>query len=200
MTGKIEGDWKIILVGRDKALVLFSNNPGFYPEHIIIIDSTGEVHVYHQAGNASKKSKVEGRQEAETPIPTRPAGSPKSRDAIRAVFDQMFRGFADIIAREVPGVEIHEIVGRGLDSPVKGGVSTKWPANDDYDVLKTVERLALQGGKVVFFTGDKRLARQAEALGLDNVIVKYMPPNEYTGKESLARAMIRAIVEARGSG
>ena len=199
MTGKVEGGWKIILVGRDQALVLSLNDPGFYPEHIIIIDNSGEVHVYHQAGKTGKKSRVEGRQE-ETPIPARPAGGPEGRSGVKAVFDQMFRGFADIIAREVPGVELHEIVGRGLDSPVKSGVSTKWPANDDYDVLKTVERLALQGGKVVFFTGDKRLARQAEALGLDNVIVRYMPPNEYTGKESLARAMIKAIVEAMGSG
>ncbi|MEB3844440.1 MAG: hypothetical protein LRS48_01995 [Desulfurococcales archaeon] len=200
MTRKVEGDWKIILVGRDQALVLSLDNPGFYPEHIIIIDRSGEVRVYHQAGKAGKKGRVESRQEAETLIPARPAGGPEGRSDVKAVFDQMFRGFADIIAREVPGVELHEIVGRGLDSPVKSGVSTKWPANDDYDVLKTVERLALQGGKVVFFTGDKRLARQAEALGLDNVIVKYMPPNEYTGKESLARAMIKAIVEAMGSG
>ena len=121
--------------------------------------------------------------------------APAAPRRVAAVFDQMFRGFAEIVAREVPGVELHEIVGRGLRAPVRAGRITKWPANDDYDVLKVVERLAGEVGRVHFFTGDKRLARQAEALGDERIIVHYMPPNEYTGKEELARAMIEALRE-----
>ena len=120
---------------------------------------------------------------------------PAAARRVAAVFDQMFRGFAEIVAREVPGVELHEIVGRGLRAPVRAGRITKWPANDDYDVLKVVEKLAGEVGRVHFFTGDKRLARQAEALGDERIIVHYMPPNEYTGKEELARAMIEALRE-----
>ena len=113
------------------------------------------------------------------------------------VFDQMFRGFADILVRELPAnFEMHEIVGRGLEKPVRVGRISKWPARDDYDVLKVVETLAGRYDKVVFFTGDKKLAGQASALGLPNVVVEYMPPNEYPGKESLAKAMIKAAREA----
>lgn len=119
--------------------------------------------------------------------------------AVAAVFDQMFRGFADIVAREVPGVELHEVVGRGLERPVRVGRVYKQPARDDYDVLSLVENLASQGKLVVFFTGDKRLASQAAALGDERIIVEYMPPNEYPGKESLAKAMISAVRKAIGS-
>lgn len=120
------------------------------------------------------------------------------REGVNVVFDQMFRGFAEIIGREIPGVGLHEILGRGLDAPITAGRITRWPANDDYDVLKTVEMLAGSSDLVVFFTGDKKLARQAEALGLGNLVVSYMPPNEYPGKESLARAMIRLVREHLG--
>ncbi len=33
---------------------------------------------------------------------------------IAAVFDQMYRGFAEIVGREVPEVELHAILGRRL--------------------------------------------------------------------------------------
>jgi len=117
---------------------------------------------------------------------------------VAAVFDQMFRGFAEIVGRYVEGVELHQVVGRGLQRPVRRGRVTLWPAHDDYDVLKIVESLAREGKRVVFFTGDKRLARQAEALANPNIIVRYMPPNEYPGKEAIAEAMIDAVREALG--
>ncbi len=125
---------------------------------------------------------------------------PGEAASVALVFDQMFRGFAEVVGREVEGVELHEIVGRGLESPVRVGKVTKWPARDDYDVLKTVERLLDEGKRVVFYTGDKKLARQAMALGRRGLRVEYMPPNEYPGKESLARAMIRVAREESRAG
>lgn len=121
------------------------------------------------------------------------------RASVAVVLDQMFRGFSSILDRELRNLdlEIHEVVGRGLQATLK--VSDRIyqePANDDFDVLKLVENLAARARVVVFFTGDKKLARQASALGLGNVVVKYMPPNEYPGKESLAKAMIDAVSEA----
>ncbi len=115
--------------------------------------------------------------------------------SIALVFDQMFKGFAEIISRELRDArfEFHEILGRGIDSPVKAGNVYEWPAKDDYDVLKIVENLAKQGKVVVFYTGDKKLAKQAGSLGLERVIVEYMPPSEYPGKESIARKMISIV-------
>jgi len=110
---------------------------------------------------------------------------------VSIVLDQMFRGFSDILDRELPrNVSINEILGKGLEKPVKVGRIIKWPAHDDYDVFKIVEKLAEEGRKVIFFTGDKRLARQTAALGKDNIIVEYLPPNEFPGKESLIRKII----------
>jgi len=116
---------------------------------------------------------------------------------VAVVFDQMFRGFAEIVAREVtdPNVELHEVVGRGLERSIRVGRVYKEPARDDFDVLSLVERLANEGKVVVFFTGDKKLASQAMALGRSDVVVHYMPPNEFPGKESLARAMIEHVKE-----
>ena len=120
---------------------------------------------------------------------------------VALVFDQMFRGFAEILARELdPRIFVlHEILGRGLDKPIRAGRIYKWPARDDYDVLKVVEELAGKARIVVFYTGDKRLARQAEALGLENLVVEYMPPNEFPGKESLAKKMVEAAMKASQS-
>lgn len=110
---------------------------------------------------------------------------------VSIVLDQMFRGFSDILDRELPrNVSINEILGKGLEKPVKVGRIIKWPAHDDYDVFKIVEKLAEEGRKVIFFTGDKRLARQTAALGKDNIIVEYLPPNEFPGKESIIRKII----------
>jgi hypothetical protein len=135
---------------------------------------------------------------------TRPANKHKesvTKHRVVAVLDQMFRGFSDIILREVNEVEVHEIIGRGLESSVKVGERLyRHPAKDDFDVLKIVERLAVERERVVaFFTGDKRLATQATALGRENVKVFYMPPNEYPGKESLAKAMISELRKLLGT-
>jgi len=119
--------------------------------------------------------------------------------AVAIVLDQMFRGFAGILERELEhdALEIHEIVGRGLPATLKISERVfQEPANDDFDVLKLVENLASRASIVVFFTGDKKLAKQASLLGLHNVVVKYMPPNEYPGKESLAKAMIETVRSA----
>jgi hypothetical protein len=120
------------------------------------------------------------------------------RRGIAVVLDQMFRGFAEIVAREIsdPSVELHEVVGRGLERSIKVGRIYKEPAKDDFDVLSLVERLADGGKLVVFFTGDKKLANQAMALGRSDVVVHYMPPNEFPGKESLAKVMIERVKEA----
>lgn len=110
---------------------------------------------------------------------------------VAIVLDQMFRGLAEVVARELSGpVEVHEVLGKGLESPVKAGRVTRWPAHDDYDVLKIVERLAGSGRRVILVTGDKRLARQVESLGDERIQVEYMPPNEFPGKESIIRRIV----------
>ncbi len=143
-------------------------------------------------------------------LPGRAGEAPRAAaegGGLGVVLDQMFRGFSEILERELgpdAGVEIHEIVGRGLDRSVRVSKRTyQDPAKDDYDVLKLVESLAGRLGRVVFFTGDKKLARQANALGDDRIVVEYMPPNEYPGKEALARAMLEAVrreLKAQGTG
>ncbi len=115
---------------------------------------------------------------------------------VAVVFDQMFKGFAEILEREIgePGIVFHEILGRGIPGPVKLGERLyQQPARDDYDVLKLLERLAGENRLVVFFTGDKKLARQARAVG--NVEVVFLPPGEVTGKEMALKAMAEKIRE-----
>ena len=128
----------------------------------------------------------------------------KRRASLAVVLDQMFRGFSEILERELgreAPVEIHEVVGRGLDRSVKvSRLTYQDPAKDDYDVLKLVEGLAGRVGRVVFFTGDKKLARQAQALGDERIVVEYMPPNEYPGKEALAKAILEAVRRELGGG
>lgn len=146
-----------------------------------------------QAQPPAQPAQAAQPQEAQRPAP---------QGAAVVVLDQMFRGFADIILRDAGGVEVHEVVGRGVQSTVAAGEGRYLePANDDYDVLRLVERLAGRGGRVLFFTGDKRLASQAMLLAsrLGNVEVYYMPPNEYPGKESLAQAMVAAIRRQGGA-
>ena len=135
------------------------------------------------------------------------AGPRPSGRGVGVVLDQMFRGFSEILERELGSqapVEIHEVVGRGLDRSVRvSRLTYQDPAKDDYDVLKLVESLAGRLGRVVFFTGDKKLARQASALGDERIVVEYMPPNEYPGKEALAKAMLEAVrreLKALGAG
>jgi len=108
------------------------------------------------------------------------------------VFDQMFRGFGEVIARELGDViEVHEVAGRGLDKPMRMGNVILEPARDDYDVLKLLEALAGRGAPVIFFTGDKRLASQASTI--EGVVVEYLPPSELPGKEIAIKTMLERI-------
>ncbi|WP_167827784.1 hypothetical protein [Pyrolobus fumarii] len=120
----------------------------------------------------------------------------KNRDATLAivVFDQMFRGFGDIVGRELGRViEVHEVAGRGVEKPVKMGHVILDPAHDDYDIMKLLDRLRSRGCPVIFFTGDKKLAQQASTL--DGVFVEYLPPSEIPGKEIAIRMMLERIRE-----
>jgi len=113
-------------------------------------------------------------------------------EKIAIVLDQMYKGFfTNVLAREFPNAEIHEIVGRGLPKPVKVENIVKQPAQDDFDVLNIIEKLSKEGHRVIFFTGDKRLATQVSLL--EDVDVVYAPPSEFTGKEALAKYMIEEV-------
>ncbi|MDP8003790.1 MAG: hypothetical protein ACP5I6_02995 [Caldisphaera sp.] len=113
---------------------------------------------------------------------------------IAIVLDQMFKGFSEILNRETNFVEVHDIVGKGLQFTIKVSDRLyKEPANDDYDVLKVVERIANENKFVIFFTGDKKLAAQAASLGNKLIEVHYFPPNEFSGKESVIKSMISEI-------
>ncbi len=121
----------------------------------------------------------------------------KRTGRIAIVFDQMFKGFAEILEREIrePFIEFHEILGRGIDRTVKIGTRLyQQPARDDYDVMKLLERLAKKSMHVIFFTGDKRLAAQARLI--ENVHVEYLPPSEVAGKEAAIKLMLRKINNA----
>ena len=114
------------------------------------------------------------------------------KEKISIVLDQMYKGFfTNVLAREFPSAEIHEIVGRGLPKPVKVENIVKQPAQDDFDVLNIIEKLSKEGHRVIFFTGDKRLATQVSLL--EDVDVVYAPPSEFTGKEALAKYMIEEV-------
>ncbi len=115
---------------------------------------------------------------------------------VAVVFDQMYKTFAEILERELRDLPLvfHEILGRGIDRPVK--VSQRiyqQPARDDYDVLKLLEQLAQKHRLVIFFTGDKRLANQARSI--EGVHVEYLPPGEAPGKEQALKLMARRIRE-----
>ncbi len=117
----------------------------------------------------------------------------EGKGCIAIIFDQMFKGFAEVVDRALRDacIELHEIVGRGLESTVKVGERLyREPARDDYDVLSLAERLASRM-KVVLFTGDKRLAEQARLLR--NVYVEYMPPGEFAGKEMAVKHMVEVV-------
>ena len=114
------------------------------------------------------------------------------------VFDQMFRGFGEVVKRELgEAVEVHEVVGKGLEQTMEAGGVYYEPASSDYDVIKLVERLAKEKRlPVILFTGDKKLARQAAMI--EGVDVEYLPPSEIPGKEIAIRRMlekIRRVVE-----
>ncbi len=113
---------------------------------------------------------------------------------LAVVFDQMFKGFAEILERELKDlpIEFHEILGRGIDKAIKVDERLfQQPAHDDYDVLKLLEALAAEGKTVLFFTGDKRLASQARMV--NGVRVAYLPPSEVAGKELAIKIMLERI-------
>jgi len=145
-----------------------------------------------------KVAKVATIQAAAQAAPAQPREAEELSRKVIAVLDQMFRGYyADVIEREAPYVEVHEVVGRGVQETLRASEGRYLePASDDFDVLRLVSRLASSGVPVLFFTGDKRLASQAQALGLPNLRVLYMPPSEFPGKESVAEAMINEIKKA----
>ncbi len=121
-----------------------------------------------------------------------PVVTSKEKQRLAIVLDQMYKGFfTNVLAREFREAEIHEIVGRGIAKPLRTGNIIKQPAQDDFDVLGIVEKLASNGYRVIFFTGDKRLATQASLLS--GVDVVYAPPSEFTGKEALAKYMIEEV-------
>jgi len=124
----------------------------------------------------------------------------KTAKCIAVVFDQMYKGFAELVAREMGEasgivIEYHEIVGRGLDKPVKIGSVYKQPARDDYDVFKLLKSLS-ERCNVVFFTGDKKLANQC--MMIKRVNVYYMPPGEYGGKEFVVERMVEILRQVVG--
>lgn len=132
--------------------------------------------------------------------PAAPSSGTRLSGKLCAVFDQMYKGFAEIIARELADdrLVLHEIVGRGLEKPLRiGSRLYKQPARDDYDILRLLRSLSKEC-RVVFFTGDKKLANQAALI--ENVKVEYMPPGEFTGKEAAVDAMINALKKAMGIG
>jgi len=130
-------------------------------------------------------------------VPVEPVEAPKSagpRSSVAVVLDQMFKGFfTEVLSREFRDIEIHEIVGKGLEKTIRVGNIYRHPAMNDYDVAKLVESLAEKGKKVIFFTGDKKLYNHI--LGYEGVAAYYAPPNEYPGKEALAKFMIEKIKE-----
>lgn len=133
----------------------------------------------------------------EKPRPPRVRGEPSAQAPVAVVFDQMFKRFAEILDRELPStpLEFHEIIGRGLEAPLRVGPRLyQQPARDDYDVLKLLETLSNTKRLVVFFTGDKRLAGQARSL--PGVYVVYLPPGEVSGKEMAIKLMKKEITKA----
>ncbi len=169
----------IILILDDKVEIV--GYPGQYktpPSMILLAEpGTGKVYKYMLETNNGSPRK------------------PEDKHMLVVVLDQMFHGFGKIIRREVPDKAlVVEILGRGIKSPYEQGGVLYWPAQDDYDVMKAVEEFARKHGRAVLFTGDKKLAKQTSML-LSNlgVIVEYMPPNEYPGKEAIARSMVQKI-------
>ncbi len=133
----------------------------------------------------------EKAEPVEAPVSRKPV---VEKPRVAVVLDQMFRGYySNILARQYPGIEIHEVIGRGIEKPIRVGNVVKEPARDDYDVLNIVEEIARRGYRVLFFTGDKKLASQA--MIIEGVRVYYTPPNEYPGKEALAKYMVEKIRE-----
>jgi hypothetical protein len=116
------------------------------------------------------------------------------------VFDQMFKGFAEIVDRELRDyeVEFHEIFGSSIEKPIQIAERIfRQPARDDYDILSLLEKLTNSYKLVIFFTGDKKLASQARLI--PGVHVEYLPPGEVMGKEHAAKIMVKRVKEIMSS-
>ena len=127
--------------------------------------------------------------------PLRPTGLEKP-SAIRVLLDQTYPGLAERLAVLKPEVEWHEVVGLGVEQDVKIKNVWKHRAEDDYDVMRLVEKLS-KDGKLVFISGDKKLTESiAYMVGAKelNVTVKYMPPTQYPGRENLIQAIMAEVV------
>lgn len=129
-------------------------------------------------------------------IPPEPVEAPvkktKGVGKKAVVLDQMFKGFfAEVLSRELRGIDVYEIVGRGLTSPIRTSSIIRCPAGTDYDIALLVESLAKEGYSVYFFTGDKKLYTHVSSIR--GVKAFYMPPREYPSKESLVKEMITKI-------
>ena len=109
------------------------------------------------------------------------------------VLDQMFKGFySEVLSKKLKNVVIYEVVGKGVDRPVRVDNVVKYPAETDYDVAKLVEELVSKGYQVIFFTGDKKL--YSHVAMIHGVKAYYMPPSEYPSKEALVDKMLKIVM------
>lgn len=124
---------------------------------------------------------------------TEPVEAPVSKKPqLVIVLDQMFKGsIAPILSRQYPNAIIYEIVGRSLEEPVKINNVVRYPVHDDFDIINLLEKLVSEGYRVIFFTGDKKLATQAGFI--KRIKVVYAPPSEFVGKEMLIKHIIKEI-------
>ncbi len=117
------------------------------------------------------------------------AEAPQQRSGVlRVLFDETVKDVGSIakrVAREMGmELEVYE-VSSSISEPVKSGDSTKVPVSDDLDVLTWSRRLG-----AILVTGDKKLARTAEAYG---VKVVYLPPSGVASKEHYVIEALKRI-------
>ncbi len=127
--------------------------------------------------------------------PVEPVEAPVVRKTKKIiVLDQMFKGFySEVLSKKLKNIIVYEIVGRGIDKPVRVDNIVKYPAETDYDVAKLIEELVSKGYKVYFFTGDKKL--YSHVAMIQGVKAYYMPPSEYPSKEVLVDKMLKIVME-----
>ena len=92
--------------------------------------------------------------------------------------------------------------GLGVEQDVKVKNVWKHRAEDDYDVMRLVEKLS-KDGKLLFISGDKKLTESiAYMVGAKelNVTVKYMPPTQYPGRENLIQAIMAEVTNVSEKG
>ncbi len=123
--------------------------------------------------------------------PIEPPEAPVMPRRKAVVLDQMYKGFfPEVLSKEFPHMEIHVVVGRGVEKEYRVGNIVNHPAETDYDVYKIIKGLREKGVDVVFFTGDKKLYNHIASLGVKSY---YLPPSEFPSKERLVEKMIEII-------